>query len=81
MRYFVAIMVSVVLTVLTFVFAQWMLTCADEWQAQRAVLPTITVAAVNAAFFIRQFWFVPVALFFAVSLTVAALWPRNKAPR
>ena len=81
MRYFVAIMVSVVLTVLTFVFAQWMLTCADEWQAQRAVLPTITQTAVNAAFFVRMYWYLPVALFLAVPLAVAALWPRSKHPR
>jgi hypothetical protein len=81
MRYFVAIMVSLVLIVLTFVFAQWMITCADRWALEHAVLPAITQTAVNAGFFIRAYWYLPVALYVAVPLVVAALWPKGKHTR
>jgi type II secretory pathway component PulF len=81
MRYLIAIAVSVVLTVFMFVFMHWMLACAREWQAQNAELPAITEMAVNAAFFIRNYWPLPVALFVAVPLVIAALWPRRTIPR
>ncbi len=77
MRFFVAIAVSVVLIALMFGFMQWMLTCVKGWEAQNAELPDITVTAVNAAFFIKTYWYLPAALFVAVPLAVAALWPRK----
>ncbi|MFZ1936404.1 MAG: hypothetical protein WCB27_15675 [Thermoguttaceae bacterium] len=81
MRYVIAIAVSVFLIVSMFVFMHWMLGCAKEWQAQNAELPDITETAVNAAFFIRSYWPLPVALFVAVPIAIAALWPRRTIPR
>jgi preprotein translocase subunit SecG len=77
MRYVVAIAVSVVLTVLMFVFEHWMMGCVKVWEAQRAELLAITQTAVRAAYFIQVFWYLPVALFFAIPLAIAAIWPRK----
>jgi hypothetical protein len=78
MRYVVAVAVSVVLTVLMFVFEHWMMECVKVWEAQRAELLAITQTAVSVAYFIQVYWYLPVALFFAIPLATAAIWPRKE---
>jgi hypothetical protein len=80
MRYIIAITVSVVLSILMFAFATWMLTLERQWAAQNVALPPICVAGISLMYFIRTFWCLLIALFFGASLTVAALWPRRANP-
>ena len=78
MRYVVAMAVSAILIVCMFVYANWMMNCARQWQAQNAILPDILVTAVNLAYFISSFWYMIVPFLLAIPLAIAAVWPRTK---
>jgi hypothetical protein len=77
MRWFVAIAVSVALTVLMFVYISWMRACAGEWGDNQIALTDATRMAVSAAYFLDNFWYMVVPFIFAVPLAIAAIWPRK----
>jgi hypothetical protein len=78
MRWFVAIAVSVFLTILMFAYIGWMSGCAGEWGDNQIVLTDAARMAVSAAYFLDNFWYMVVPLIFAVPLAIAAIGPRKK---
>jgi hypothetical protein len=77
MRWFVAIAVSIVLTILMFAYIRWMSGCIREWDDQKIALTDITKMAISATYFLGNFWYTVVPFIFAVPLTIAAIWPRK----
>lgn len=80
MRYVVAVTISVILTAVTLMFVGYVSAWEKQWADYGVKLPNAAITAINLAYFIRCFWYVPTALFFGIPLAIAALWPKREKP-